>query len=139
MQWFQPSPSYEILLPDDAAHQSDEGVCSIWIGEKPILLQLSSYIMQNGAAPTSPALRLRDRIAKTSQDWNVLKTTSLLIPGAEHAIGETLDENGLLWIHAYIVWPHLTVYVTISGPEDVVRSSQNWAQVAMESIRVRIQ
>jgi hypothetical protein len=106
---------------------------------KPILLQLSSYIMQNGAPPTPPALRLRDRIAKSSQDWNVLENTSLLIPGAEYAIGETLDENGLLWIHAYIVWPHLTVYVTISGPEDVVRTSPNWAQVAMESMRVRVQ
>ena len=139
MQRFQPSPSYEILLPDDVTIQSDERVCSFWIAGQPILLQVSSYIKQDADLPIPPASRLRDRIAKSSQGCRVWEGKSFLIPGADHAVGETVDENGLHWVHAYIVWPHLTVHVTISGPDDLVHASHNWAQAAMESLRLRVQ
>jgi|HubBroStandDraft_4_1064222.scaffolds.fasta_scaffold138607_2 hypothetical protein len=27
-----------------------------------------------------------------------------------------MDETGTVWLHTYLVWPDLTIYVTISGP-----------------------
>jgi hypothetical protein len=53
----------------------------------------------------------------------------------DQAAGEFSDEKGILWLHTYLVWPHLTIYATISGPEAEVRSPNNWAMDALRSIR----
>src|SRR5215469_2232377 len=113
MKKLRPSPSYEILLPESVVHETDERVSSFWMNGEPVVLQLSSYRMQHGRPMAAP-LRLQERIAKSSGQWKVWESSLLSIDGTEQAIGETVDANGLTWIHVYIVWPHLTIYATIS-------------------------
>lgn len=129
-----PSPSFEILLPDTVVYQTDQQVSSFWLSGNPVLLQLSSYRVKL-SRPMAARLRLKERIAKSAGQWNVWESSPLCIDFAEQAIADTVDSDGLLWIHAYIVWSHVTVYATISGPGDDVRNSKNWALRALESIR----
>jgi hypothetical protein len=138
MKRFQPSPSFEILLPDGVVHQADERVSSFWIDGEPVLLQLSSYLKPDGS-PIPAKQRLQERIATSSGQWKVLERSPLVIDGTEQAIAETVGSEGLLWLHAYIVWPHFTVYATISGPEDQVRIPQNWAITALETMKLNLQ
>jgi hypothetical protein len=56
----------------------------------------------------------------------------------DQATAEFLDENGILWTHTYLVWPHLTIYVTVSGPEAEVRKSDSWAMEAVTRLKLAI-
>jgi hypothetical protein len=138
MKRVQPSPSFEIFLPDAVVHQTDEHVSSFWIDGGPVLLQLSSYVKLDGV-PTPAKQRLQERILASSGRWKLWESSPLFIDGAERAIAETIDPEGLLWVHAYIVWPHLTVYATISGPEDELRNPKNWAITALETVKLCVQ
>jgi hypothetical protein len=135
MKTVQPFPSFDIVLPDAAVHQSDERVTSYWVDGQRVLLQLSSYLKSEGS-PIPAEQRLQERIAKLSGQWKMWERSPLVTYGAEHAIAETVDSEGLVWIHAYFVWPHLTVYATVSGPEDEVRNTQNWAIRALDSMKL---
>lgn len=135
MKWVQPSPSFEILLPDNVAHQADERVSSFWVDGRPLLLQLSSYLRTVGGQIPAKQ-RLQERIATSAGEWTIWECTPPLIDETEQAIAETVDTKGLLWVHAYVVWPCLAVYATISGPADEVRISQNWAITALKTLRV---
>jgi hypothetical protein len=44
-----------------------------------------------------------------------------------------------LWMHIYLVWPHLTIYLTLSGPPEQVHSQSSWARTAMNSLSLVIQ
>lgn len=57
----------------------------------------------------------------------------------DQAIGEFIDEDGLFWLHAYFVWPHLTVHATVSGPEGQVRDTDNWALKSLKEIAINVQ
>lgn len=137
MKWVQPSPSFEVLLPDGVAHQADERVSSYWVDGEPVLLQLSSYLKLDGR-PIPAKQRLEERIARSTGQWKMWESSHLVIHGTEQAIAETVDPKGMLWVHAYFVWPHLTVYATVSGPEDEVRSAQNWAIMALGTMKLAL-
>jgi hypothetical protein len=134
MKRVQPFPSFDIVLPDAVVHRADERVTSYWVDGERVLLQLSSYFKPEGS-PIPAEQRLRERIAKSSGRWKMWEHSPLVTYGAEQAIAETVDSEGLLWIHAYFVWPHLTVYATVSGPQDEVRNTQNWAITALDSMK----
>jgi len=134
MKWIQPSPSYEILLPENIVHQADERTSSFWISGDAVLLQLSSYVKIDGN-PIPARQRLQERIATSSGQWEMLHLAPLSTDVPEQAAAETTDSDGLLWIHAYVVWPHLTVYATVSGPQEDVRNPQNWAITALETMK----
>ncbi|MGH9345000.1 MAG: hypothetical protein ACRD19_14720 [Terriglobia bacterium] len=138
MRKFHPSPSFEIVLPDQIVHQSDERVSSFWTNGEPVLLQLSSYLKRDGE-PMPARQRLQERIDKSSGQWKVWEESPIMLAETQQAIAETFDESGRLWIHAYIVWPHLTIYATISGPEDRVRDPENWAMTALKGMRLNVQ
>jgi hypothetical protein len=135
MKWVQPSHSYEILLPESIVHQADDLTSSFWISGEPVLLQLSSYVKIDGN-PIPAGQRLQERIAKSSAHWKMLDSVPLPADVTEQAAAETIDSDGLLWIHAYVVWPHLTVYVTVSGPQEELRNPKNWAITALETMRL---
>ena len=137
MKRFHPSPGFEILLPDQIAHHSDERVSSFWIKGEPLLLQISSYLKGDGN-PAAAGCRLQERMDKSSGQWKVWERCWTTPANTEQAIAETFDDKGLLWVHSYIVWPHLTVYATISGPEDTVRNPENWAISALCEMRLNI-
>jgi hypothetical protein len=138
MKRVHPSPSFELLLPDEITRQNDERASSFWLDGEPLLLQLSSYKKREGD-PISAQKRLQERIDRSGGQWQAWNGNPIEVEGSEQAIGETFDEGGLLWIHAYFVWSHLTVYATVSGPEDVVRNPYNWATTALASLKLNLQ
>ncbi len=118
--------------------QADRRVSSFWLDGERILLQLSSYL-KSDESPIPVSQRLRERIAKSSGQWKVWEHSPFAIDGTDQAIAETVDSEGVLWIHAYIAWPHLTVYATVSGPVDQLRNRRNWAITALGTMKLNVQ
>ena len=131
----KPSSSYQVALPEDVCEQSEERVSSFWLDGKPLLLQLSSYVREKGRQVGARA-RLRERIAKHAQGWSTWEAKIYPDSGVDQATAEFTDENGVLWVHSYLVWPHLTIYATISGPEELVRDQDNWAIQGLKSAKL---
>jgi hypothetical protein len=130
-----PSSSYQLRLPEKICGQNDERVSSFWLDGAPLLLQLSSYIRSKGTQLTAED-RLKERIKKHDAQWNRWKEKIHPNARVDQATAEFTDDDGLLWIHSYLVWPHLTVYSIISGPETMVRNSDNWALESLKSLRL---
>ena len=133
----QPSTSYQIALPNDACEQSDERVSSFWLDGKPLLLQLSSYVREKGLQ-IGARTRLEDRIVKQEHEWTTWEPKIHPDSYVDQATAEFTDEKGVLWVHSYLVWPHLTIYATISGPEELVRDQGNWAIQGLKSVKLVI-
>jgi hypothetical protein len=131
----KPSSSYELALPESVCEQSDGRVSSFWLDGQPLLLQLSSYIRENGV-PTAASDRLRARIAKHAESWRAWESKIYPDPAVDQATGEFTDAQGVLWVHTYLVWPHLTIYATISGPKAQVTDQNNWAIQGLKSVRL---
>ena len=131
----RPSSSYQLDMPQQICEQVDGRVSSFWLNGRPLLLQLSSYIRGQGEQ-VGAQTRLRDRIAKHDRHWKVWEKKILPDSTVDQAAGEFTDEDGLLWLHSYFVWPHLTIYSIISGPKDLVRDPENWAIQTLRSIRL---
>lgn len=131
----KPSNSYHLTLPANIVESYGGGVSSFWIAGEQLLLQLSSFIRREGEQ-IDAATRLRDRIKKSSnpKQWIPWAVPSAVTPNADRAGAEITDEKGVLWIHAYFVWPHLTVYATISGTPQAVTSPGNWALAALQTM-----
>jgi hypothetical protein len=103
-----------------------------------LLLQISSYLRGEGDQ-VAARQRLADRMAKHSENWKVWEERIYPDQSVDQATAEFLDAEGYLWIHSYLVWPHLSVYMTVSGPEADVRKPENWAINAVESVALTIQ
>lgn len=131
----KPSSSYQVALPEHVCEQSEDRVSSFWIDGKPLLLQLSSYVREKGWQ-LGARIRLEERIAKHAQRWSIWETKIYPDSAVDQATAEFTDENGVLWLHSYLVWPHLTIYATISGPEKLVRDQDNWAIQGLTSIEL---
>lgn len=131
----KPSSSYQLKLPQQICEQSGGGVLSFWLDGGPLLLQLSSYIRSEREQVRAQD-RLRDRITKHDHQWKIWTTKIYPDPSVDQATGEFTDTDGLLWVHSYLVWPHLTVYSTISGPKDLVSDTDNWAVQSLKSVRL---
>lgn len=131
----RPSSSYQLELPPQICEQMDERVTSFWVDGGPLLLQLSSYIRSQGEQLTARD-RLKDRIAKHDQQWQRWEAKIYPNLTVDQATAEYIDNDGLLWVHSYLVWPHLAIYSIISGPEDLVRRGDNWAIQSLKSIRL---
>ena len=135
MKAVKPSSSYQVALPDDVCEQSDQRVSSFWLDGKPLLLQLSSYVRDKGRQ-VGARVRLKERIAKHAQRWSTWEARIYPDAAVDQATAEFTDENGVLWVHVYLVWPHLTIYATISGPEELVRNQDNWAIRGLQSVKL---
>jgi hypothetical protein len=131
----RPTESFSIALPEGIRDQRDERVSSFWVEGKPLLLQVSSYIRTEGEQLNARE-RLAQRMAKHNENWSVWKEKAHSDQFVDQATGEFLDAERCLWVHSYLVWPHLTIYVTISGPHADVRRPDNWAISAIRSIEV---
>ena len=131
----KPSSSYQATLPEDICEQSEEQVSSFWLDGKPLLIQLSSYVREKGLQ-VGALSRLKERIAKHAQRWSTWETKIYPDSAVDQATAEFTDENGILWVHSYLVWPHLTIYATISGSEGLVRDQNNWAIQGLKSIKL---
>jgi hypothetical protein len=137
MKIVRPSPSYLVTIPDEVLEDHGDRVASFWLDGEEILLQLSSYIRADGQQP-SAATRLRERIAKHAENWTLWNKELYPAASVDQATAEFVDHDGVLWIHTYLVWPHLTIYALISGPDVQVRSPSNWAMASVKSIELAI-
>jgi len=127
--------SFRITLPDDIREEIDGAVSSFWLDNNPLLLQVSSNVRQSG--PQVGALaRLKDRMAAhPKRCWQVWNQPAHSRKGVDQATAEHTASDGALWVHTYLVWPHVAVYVTLCGPATLVRNKENWALCAIRSIR----
>jgi hypothetical protein len=138
MKLIKPTASYQLALPENISTQVDGRVSSFWVVGEPLLLQTSSYIRQGGPQ-TSAAQRLSDRIKKDDANWQIWKEVLLEDSSVDQAVGEYIDEDGLRWIHAYFVWPHLTVYTTASGPPEKILDQDSWVLRTLRSVSLNRQ
>ena len=131
----RPSSSYNLEIPVEAREDSDTTVSSYWIEGSPLLLQLSSYFRWEGKPPEAHT-RLKERIFDNRvHDWRIWDETLRCDASIDQASAEYVDETGILWLHTYLVWPHLTIHASVSGPPELFQTEQNWAIRALESIR----
>jgi hypothetical protein len=128
----RPSSSYCLELPDHVIHEIDGRVSSFWIDRQVLLLQLSSYQRLEGIQ-LSARHRLLDRIEKHSSTWQHRALSLSQDSTVDQAFALQFDGK-LAWLHGYLVWPHLTVYATISGKEQEVDDPDNWAIKALRSL-----
>jgi hypothetical protein len=131
----RPSQSYQLNLPQNVCEQVDERVSSFWLDGGHVVLQLSSFIRDEGPQLKAQH-RLDERVKKHKAHWNWWQKKIHPDITIDQATAEFVDDEGLLWIHSYLVWPHLTVYSTISGPKDIVTKSDNWALQSLSSLHL---
>jgi hypothetical protein len=134
----RPTPSFQLRVPEDVCEQVEGRVLSFWMNKNPLLLQISSYARESGPQ-ISAQQRLSDRMSKHSETWRIWRKGLHPNPLLDQAIGEFIDHEGVLRIHAYFVWLHLTIYVTVSGPPERIRDESNWAVAAVKSIEIVLQ
>jgi hypothetical protein len=134
----KPSPSYCVSVPDEVREEYDDRVSSFWSDGKPLLLQLSSYLRAEGEQIAAHN-RLQQRIERHPGNWRIWSQKFHPDSSIDQATAELVDENKVLWIHSYLVWPHLTVYALVSGPESEAHDPANWACRAVKSIKLALQ
>ena len=130
-----PTSSYHLQLPRDICEQFDKTVSSFWLKGNPLLLQLSSYL-RDDEKQIGALDRLRERIARNDQNWNIWRNRIHPATIVDQATAEYRAGDDCVWVHSYIVWPHLTIYATVSGPEALVRDKNNWAFRAIKSLAI---
>jgi hypothetical protein len=135
LKTIRPSSSYQLELPEQVCQESDGKLSSFWLDGSTLLLQLSSYVRTEGEQ-VGALDRLTHRIGKHGQRWSILEGKIHPDATVDQATAEFVDEDSLLWIHSYIVWAHLTVYATISGPKELVRNPGNWAIQGLKTLRL---
>lgn len=136
MKTIRPSSSYKIVVPDNIRERADTRAISFWVDGESLLLQLSSYQRTEGKV-ISAQMRLQERMEKTPSAWNEVRARLCSDPIVDEAVAEE-QKDGLLWVHAYFVWPHLTVYAPISGPPQEVRNPDTWARAALKELSLSV-
>lgn len=128
-----PTGSYLIDIPSDVSEESDERVTSYWKKDRNVLLQISSYGRVKGNQ-LSARERLVARVAGESLSdltWDVIKPEACF----DVASASGKDSVGCSWIYCYAVWPDLSVFLTVSGPDKSMDAEGEWAKNAVRSIR----
>ena len=134
----RPSPSFTIAVPAGVREEQEDRVTSFWVARQPLLLQVSSYVRFDGEQ-VDASTRLRERIEQHPEvAWTPSPERMHPDASIDEATAEHVDEQQVLWVHTYLVWPHLTVYATVSGPDDLVRQAGNWARQAVASVALAV-
>ena len=71
-------------------------------------------------------------MTKTAAEW--MRLDQKLANDTVDQASAKYNDGKLVWLHGYFVWPHLTIYATISGPESIIQERDNWAYKALASI-----
>ncbi len=127
-----PTSSYEIDVPDGIRQDIDGRVTSLWLEGSRLALQLSSFKRSEGEQVPAKE-RLRDRIKRDQGSWTDFALR--LPPEIDVAAALMTDMEGTAWLHAYLTWPDLCIYVTLSGPPEQIAEAKNWAYSALSSLR----
>jgi hypothetical protein len=130
MKKINPFPSVSIELPEDIVEDSDATVASYWRKGDSCLLQISSFLREQGPQ-VSAIERLSQRMA-AGGEWRPYNLPRE-IAGCETAAASRTDDQGTSWIHIYLVWEWLAVHATVSRQGDPLEC--DWAWNALASIR----
>ena len=127
-----PTGSYVVDVPIDLVFEVDDTVVSCWRPGSDVLLQLSSHIREHGNQVGALA-RLASRLEQCGAR---IVEHQLLATAIDGDVASALveEDDGTFWLYAYVVWPELSVFATVSGPSaDDVRDS--WACESVRSLR----
>jgi hypothetical protein len=131
MKSIKPFPSFSMLLPDEIAeNHEDAHVASYWITGDTCLLQVSCFRRDSGPQ-VSAAERVSERI-KMGGNWKPFDLPCT-VEDCDAAAARTVDESGTTWVHAYLVWPWMSIHVTVSRQGNL--STCDWAWEAFATIR----
>jgi hypothetical protein len=130
MKRANPFPSLSLLLPNEIAEDTDAKVASYWKPDDTCLLQISSFLREQGP-PVSAMQRLLER-TRAGGKWEPVDL-SFKIEGCDVAAASTKDDEGTSWVHIYLVWEWVAVHATVSRKGEV--SQCDWAWNALNSIR----
>jgi hypothetical protein len=126
-----PFPSITIELPDDILEEHDDGVASYWKKDAECLLQISSHVRVDDKPQVSALERLAER-TRTGNGWRPFNLPCE-ITHCETAAALTTNETGASWVHVYLVWRWVAVYITVSRAGDP--ATCDWAWDAVSSIQ----
>jgi hypothetical protein len=128
-----PTGSYSLELPPDTHEELDGRVASYWRVGQNVLLQTSSYVRGEGEQ-VSASDRLRARLPK--EKLSGVTNQGIAIPQCpDCASASGIDDQGFRWIFCYGVWPDLTIFISISGPNEELSEYGGWAFEAIRSLR----
>jgi len=123
----QPFPSFSMQLPDDIQEDHDSAdVASYWMPGDGCLLQISCFRRDTG-----PQVFASERISermKKGGSWKPFDLPSR-IDGCDASATRTVDDSGISWVHVYLVWPWLSVHVTVSRQGDLSTCAWAWEAV----------
>lgn len=130
MKRASPFPSFSLLLPDDVSEDRDSKVASYWKPNDTCLLQMSSFLREQGPQ-ISAIQRLSERM-RTGGEWQPVSLTHS-IKGCDIAAASTSDDEGISWVHVYLVWEWLAIYATVARKDD--HCLCDWVWDSLLSIR----
>src|SRR5690606_16702558 len=81
--------------------------------------------------------RLRERMRRSSGTWWPHDIPLRNEVDYERAAASVIEEDGVMWVHAYFTWQDFAIYATLSRKPGEVRSETNWAFNSLKSIRRR--
>jgi hypothetical protein len=139
MQLVRPTPSFQILLPDDICSDDDPRVMSYWVDGDPVVLLISSYLRTISAEQLSAVECLQDHKQSHPENWTPIDSKLCLHSLVDEAAASIRDKQGTHWMHAFLVWPHMRLYVTVLGPRPIEEERGSWAFAAIRSIAPTIQ
>ena len=120
-----------MLLPDDVEEDHDSAnVASFWMPGDACLLQVSCFRRDSGQQ-ISASERMLERMNKGGS-WKIFELPHR-VEGCEAAAARTVDDSGTAWVHIYLVWPWMSIHVTVSRQGEL--SSCAWAWEAVATIR----
>lgn len=129
-----PTPSYSIELPDDCVEEIDGSVISYWRPDASCALQISSYRRSSGEAVTARE-RLANRVSRGGKPD--LVSIGIALPYADYAAAIGIDDENITWLYVYVVWPSVTLLVTLSGPREDLIDERSWLRRALACIQPR--
>ena len=132
-----PTPNYSIELPSTVMEDYEDRVSSFWMADDSLALQISTYLRTDRENGSAAEERLRERMRRSSGTWRPHDIPLRNEIDYERAAASVIDEEGVMWVHAYFTWPDFAIYATLSGKLDEVRSETNWAFNSLRSIRRR--
>lgn len=134
MKSVSPTRSYSLTFPDDIEEDYEDVVASFWRPGGRVALQISTCLRNEGRQ-VEAAERLADRLARDDPKQAEPFPTRVAPPDCSFAAARVVDACGLVWIHAYMTWPDLALYATVSGPADELADTNNWAFEALHSVK----
>lgn len=129
-----PTPSYSIELPDDCAEDIDGSVISYWRPDDSYALQISSYRRSSGEQVTARE-RLAARISRGGQP--ALSPIAIQLPYSDYSVAIGTDDENVTWLYVYVVWPSVTLLVTLSGSREALLDERSWPRRAVSRIQPR--